>query len=339
MHGYSYQYRPTGGSEATTRIREQRPVLAAVERLTDLIEAHSVSHPLNVAGGVQLRLVDYPLPALREIVVNAFLHRSYETNGTVDVEQSPEWLVVASPGGFLPGITPDNVLTHPSTPRNRLLAEVFSTLQLAERTGQGIDRAYRELLRLGKQPPSFTDLGLRVRAAVRGGIGDEAFARFAATLPARAARDVEILLALSLFCAAPSADATRLAGVVQRPAPESQDVLARLESLGLVEATRRSEAKPFPTYRLSPAALTGLGEAVAYRRRNSGQDDEKVVEHVREYGFVTNRTLQRMFDVSVYGARDLLTDLRRRGVLRKIDDAKGGRGVRYGPGPDFPGAR
>jgi ATP-dependent DNA helicase RecG len=37
MHGYSFQYRPTGGSEATTRIREQRPVLAALERTLDLI--------------------------------------------------------------------------------------------------------------------------------------------------------------------------------------------------------------------------------------------------------------------------------------------------------------
>jgi ATP-dependent DNA helicase RecG len=300
-----------------------------------------VIRPLNVSGGVQLRLVDYPLAAMRELVANAFLHRSYETNGTVDVEQSPEWLVVTSPGGFLPGITPDNVLTYPSTPRNRLLAEVFAILRLAERTGQGIDRAFRELLRAGKQPPSFTDLGLGVRAAVRGGPGNDAFAAFAATLPVRVARDVEVLLALSFLCATPSADATRLAGIVQRSAPEAQDILARMASHQLVEATRRSESKTFPIYRLSPAALTGLGDAVAYRRRrpDRNEETEKIVEHVREYGFVTNQTLQRMFDVSVYGARDILVDLRRRGVLQKIGDAKGGRGVRYGPGADFPGGR
>ncbi len=132
-----------------------------------LVEAHAAFRPLNISGGIQLQLVDYPQNAVRELVVNAFLHRSYETHGTVDVEHSPEALIVTSPGGFLPGITPDNVLSYPSTPRNRLLTEVFSMLRLAERTGQGVDRAFRELLRVGKEPPTFTDLGTSVRAVVR----------------------------------------------------------------------------------------------------------------------------------------------------------------------------
>jgi len=67
--------------------------------------------------------------------------------------------------------------------------------------------------------------------------------------------------------------------------------------------------------------------------------DEKVIEHVREYGFVTNRTLQRLFDRDLYAARNLLYDLRERGLLEKIGTARGGPGVRYGPGPKFPKQR
>jgi ATP-dependent DNA helicase RecG len=59
------------------------------------------------------------------------------------------------------------------------------------------------------------------------------------------------------------------------------------------------------------------------------------MEHVREYGFITNRTIQRMFDLHVYAARDLISDLRGRGILEKLGDAKGGPGVRYGPGSKF----
>lgn len=64
--------------------------------------------------------------------------------------------------------------------------------------------------------------------------------------------------------------------------------------------------------------------------------ERKVVAHVQEYDFVTNQTLQRMFDIGVYAARDLLKDLQARGVLVKIDDRMGGRGVRYAHGPTFP---
>ena len=75
--------------------------------------------------------------------MNGLIHRSYETHGTVDVEHTGDQLVISSPGGFVAGVTPENILTYPSTPRNRLLTETVAVLQLAERTGQGVDRAYR----------------------------------------------------------------------------------------------------------------------------------------------------------------------------------------------------
>jgi len=58
-------------------------------------------------------------------------------------------------------------------------------------------------------------------------------------------------------------------------------------------------------------------KASPYQRRSLDQIDTKVIEHVREYGFITNRTIQRTFDMHVYAARDLLTDLRRREILEK----------------------
>ncbi|MEV2273421.1 hypothetical protein [Nonomuraea africana] len=83
--------------------------------------------------------------------------------------------------------------------------------------------------------------------------------------------------------------------------------------------------------------MAAMSRAMSYHRHTIDGIDQKIVEHVREYGFVTNRTLQRLFDIHVYAARDLLNSLRDREILEKIGEAKGGRGVRYGPGPRFPG--
>jgi ATP-dependent DNA helicase RecG len=63
-HGYSYQYRPSPGSEATYSTRGARAVPAAVEALLDLVERRAESRPLNLSGGVQLSLVDYPSDAV-----------------------------------------------------------------------------------------------------------------------------------------------------------------------------------------------------------------------------------------------------------------------------------
>lgn len=337
-HGYSYQYRPTPGSEAVSRFRRSRGLLAAAEDLLEAVAQRVVVYPLALAGGVQLQLTDYPEIAIREVVVNALVHRAFDAPGSVDVEQSPERLTVTSPGGLVAGVTPANILTHPSTPRHRLLAETVTRLQLAERTGQGIDRAYREMLRLGKEPPEFDDSGTLTRATLRGGIGNDTFVRFVSELSDPLSRDVEVLLTLATLRRSSSVSAQQLAPVIQRSPAVAQEVLGRLadESLGILEPTRSTARKAHPSYRLRSGPLAALSRALTYRRRTVDEIDAKVIEHVHEYGFVTNRTLQRLFDVHVYAARDLLNDLRNRGILKKVGDARGGPGVRYIAGPRFP---
>lgn len=336
-YGYSYQYRPTMGSEASGRMRGARPLLAAIEALDDAVTARSEVHPLNVAGGIQLQIADYPRYAVRELIINALIHRSYEAGGTVDVEHAPEQLAITSPGGLVAGVTPSNILTHPSTPRNRLLTETVAKLQLAERTGQGIDRAYREMLRSGKEPPTIEDVGAVVRAVMPGGVGNTNFVRFVSDLPAKAARDVNVLLALSYLRHHARIDMRILANVIQRPAGEAQVVLTAMTTeYHLIEPTRRTATRSNPSYRLRSETIAAMSRAVHYHRVSVDDVDQKIVDHVREYGFITNRTVQRLFDVHVYAARDLLNRLREQGSIAKMGEARGGRGVRYGPGPRFP---
>lgn len=335
-YGYAYQYRPTPGSEASSRLRGAKPILIAVERLLDAIETRRSVHPINTAGGVQLQLYDYPSSALRELVVNALVHRDYQTEGSVELEHSPEQLTVSSPGGLVFGVTPENILTHPSTPRNRLLLETVTVLQVAERTGQGVDRVYREVLRLGKPPPDFRDDGMRVDVALRGGIGNESFARFVnIELDPIQGGDLEVLLGLSALRGKKTLSAEGLAPKIQRSTSEAQTVLERMAHAGLIEPSRRSARRSFPTYSLTASSLAGMGRAVTYHRRGADEVDQKVAQHVIEYGHITNQTLRRLFDLNVYQARDLLKDMQMRALLSKIDDKTAGPGVRYGPGLKF----
>jgi ATP-dependent DNA helicase RecG len=338
-YGYAYQYRRSPGSEAVSHFRETRPLLAAIERLLDTVEVRRTVHPINIRGGVQLQLYDYPTRSVRELVINAMVHRDYEAEGAVEVEHSPEQLVVSNPGGLVFGVTPQNILTHPSTPRNRLLLEVVTSLQVAERTGQGVDRVYREMLRAGKPPPNYRDDGSRVEVTVSGGTGDESFTRFVSTeLDTALAVDLEVLLVLDHLRYRKTVTSDELAPRIQRVPVEAQAALERMAHAGLVEPIRRTARRPFPAYSLTPKAMSGLGRSITYHRPTASGIDRKVVEHVREYGFVTNQTLRRLFDLNVFPARDLLRDLQARGILRKLDDKTAGPGVRYGPGPEFPRA-
>jgi ATP-dependent DNA helicase RecG len=195
------------------------------------------------------------------------------------------------------------------------------------------------MLRLGKAPPEIVeDPGVAVRAILPGGIGNDAFVRFVRELPDELSRDVEVLITLSLLRDLPTIDGNRLAQSIQRTPAEAQDVLRKLahEPFDLLEPTRRTLRKPFPAYRLRNEPLAALSRAVSYRRFTLDEIDAKVVEHVREYGFITNRTLQRLFDRDVYAARNMLVDLQQRQLVEKLGSARGGPGVQYGPGRKFP---
>jgi ATP-dependent DNA helicase RecG len=115
---------------------------------------------------------------VREAILNAVSHRDYRLAGSVFVRQFPRRLEVVSPGGFPPGITPQNLLWRQS-PRNRRIAEVFAKCGLVERSGQGFNRMFEESIRESKAKPDFAGTDdYQVAVTLNGDIQDPQFLRF-----------------------------------------------------------------------------------------------------------------------------------------------------------------
>ena len=92
-------------------------------------------------------------------------------------------------------------------------------------------------------------------------------------------------------------------------------------------------------YRLRADALKVPGPAVRYHRHTVYEIDRTVISHLHEYGKITNRTLQNLFDIDVYRSRDILADLQRRELIVRTSEATRGPTVEYGPGPKLPKSR
>ncbi len=117
-------------------------------------------------------------PATREAILNAVSHRDYRNPGSIFIRQYPRRIEVVSPGGFPPGVTPENILWK-QAPRNRRLAEALARCGFVERSGQGADRMFEESIREGKPRPDFARTDeYQVALTLRGEIQDEAFLRF-----------------------------------------------------------------------------------------------------------------------------------------------------------------
>ena len=94
----------------------------------------------------------YDQAVIREVLVNALVHRPYTQRGDIFLNLYPDRLTVVNPGPFPPGVTAANIL-HASVRRNDAMARLFHDLHLMEREGTGFDTMYATLLSSGRGVP------------------------------------------------------------------------------------------------------------------------------------------------------------------------------------------
>jgi ATP-dependent DNA helicase RecG len=234
--GIDYIRRDFPGGDSVNRIRSSRPLIEQVWEVDQASQASNrlVHVPEGFAHG-QLRAI--PSRAVREVIVNGVIHRNWLSPQPTTVEHIGDMLTVTSPGGFIGGITPTNIITHPAVPRYRSLAEAMAALRLGEREGIGVDRMVRDMLAVGRPEPEISEIaGPYVRVSLVGGDPDPEIVEFLASLePTTVASDIDALLLIDHL----STEAADLTGL---SVPYAGSVLTSLEEEGVLKPGRDNKA-------------------------------------------------------------------------------------------------
>lgn len=116
-------------------------------------EVQDFRESYEIAEGLYRRQVPaFDEKVVRELLVNALVHRPYTQRGDIFLNLHPDRLEVVNPGRLPLGVTPQNIL-HASRRRNDGLASVFHDLGLMEKEGSGYDMLYDRLLSSGRPAP------------------------------------------------------------------------------------------------------------------------------------------------------------------------------------------
>jgi ATP-dependent DNA helicase RecG len=119
----------------------------AVEQSMKFLVSH-VSVAFNFDGGIQRKeRFAYPLPALREALLNAVVHRDYTNHSDIQIKIFDDRITIFSPGRLYGGLTVDDLKTdsYQSRTRNKLVAEAFYLTNNIEKYGSGFIRIRKEL--------------------------------------------------------------------------------------------------------------------------------------------------------------------------------------------------
>ncbi|AFZ67204.1 RNA-binding domain-containing protein [Deinococcus peraridilitoris] len=301
------------------------PILAALERIETYLSA---ANPVTtfVQGFQHAEFKTYPDIAIREAVLNAFVHRDYAIPNLTIVRMLPYKLEVENAGGFMSDITPENILHHPPVHRNRLLADALNGLNLVNRNNLGVKRMYKSMLEQGKEPPLYTATPQSVRVSFHAQELDRGFLQLMNWLGEQSSRlqeliSADMLLVLHYLRRYREADLATLAVACQLSPGDTRHLLSFLEEGGAVEHAGYGKGL---FYRLSRLAMDQLGDSLRYDR-NARLEKEavktRVLSLLKERP-LTNREVREISDLDREGVKRLMEELREEGLVRV-----GGRGA------------
>jgi ATP-dependent DNA helicase RecG len=158
--GAYIQFLRIDGAELTDPLIDQREITGTVPdqlRQADEVIRLNIARPARVGGATRQEHPDYPEEALRQLVRNALLHRTYDgTTAPVRVTWYADRVEILSPGGPYGQVTRASFgLPGVTDYRNPTLAEALKSLGFVERFGVGIAIARETLTRNGNPAPEF----------------------------------------------------------------------------------------------------------------------------------------------------------------------------------------
>lgn len=129
-------------------------LLNILRELESLLEVHVQQRPVPESLLRERATANYSPEALRELLMNAVLHRFYDSTAPVRFYWFSDHIEIQSPGGLYGKASPENFPAQNSY-RNPVLAEALKTLGFVNRFGRGVFRAQEALQRNGNRPAEF----------------------------------------------------------------------------------------------------------------------------------------------------------------------------------------
>ena len=159
FHGCYVQYVHFAGNDTGSEILNERRIEGSLCTMLPLLErfvkdAVVTARPMPVSMLREQTLFNYPELALRELLMNACMHRDYQSNTPIRLYQFRSRIEILNAGGLYGEARPENFPTI-NDYRNPIIAEAMRGLRYVNMFNRGIQRVKTMLKENGNPAPLF----------------------------------------------------------------------------------------------------------------------------------------------------------------------------------------
>jgi len=201
---------------------------------------------------VRVACPSVPLEPVRELVVNAYVHRCYRTQGPVVLTFRQSGIIIESPGELPGGLSAENLIYCTPIYRNLLMADGVRFFGLCDMVGKGVDITFNSMVFGGFDFPIFESGNNRF--AVRISLErSEQFREFVRDR-AQALSELDEVLALRLLWSRGTASLSELASVMQRGEEIARRILRAMQTKLMIQPVDDHSQ----TFKLAPNVLRDI---------------------------------------------------------------------------------
>jgi ATP-dependent DNA helicase RecG len=329
LPAYEIAFQVLQGTDVKVNDFFRKPLLETFEAVELLFRARVEEEETQV-GLFRVPVPNYDRRAFREAFVNALVHRDFSRLGAVHVQITDDGLSISNPGGFVEGVTLENLLVADPRSRNPLLADVIKRIGLAERTGRGIDRIFEGMLRYGRPAPDYSMSNeFLVKVQMANATADLDFLKMVVEQEEKlGSMPIDSLIILSRLKEERRLTVNDLAPSLQKSGKSVRATLEKLVESGFLEPRGTGRAR---TYTLSAALYQKSGKKAEYIRQagfSTIQQQQMVLNYIDTHGSIKREEVMGLCQLSKDQAYRLLKKLRDGGMVCFEGKGKGGRYVR-----------
>lgn len=324
LPAYEVAFQVLSGTDVRVNEFYRKPLIETFEEVELLFKARVEEEEIQV-GLFRVPVPNYDRRAFREAFVNALVHRDFSRLGAVHVKMAGDGLSISNPGGFVEGVTLDNLLIADPRSRNPLLADVIKRIGLAERTGRGIDRIYEGMLRYGRPAPDYSMSNeFTVSVQMINAAADLDFLKMVVEQEDKLGHmPIDSLIILSRLREERRMTTADLAPSVQKTEANVRATLEKLVEIGFLEPQGTGRGR---TYTLSAALYRKAGKKSEYIRQAGFvpiQQEQMVLNYIDKHGSIKRADVIDLCHVTQDQAYKLLSRLKKRNEIVKIGNRKG----------------